>query len=161
MADVHVKGLAELQKFLDTLPVKVERNILRSALRAGANVVKPAAQANIHSVSGELAASLKVGSRARGGTVTANVSTKVFYAKFVEHGTRPHTISSRDGGALRFGGGFHKSVEHPGIVNPHPFMRPALDTQAQAAVVAVGEQIKRRLTKEGLDVAHVMIEGDE
>jgi len=158
---VNVKGLAALDKFLQELPVKVERSILRSALRAGANVVKAQAYANIHHVSGALGKSLKVGTRSRGGTVTANVSTKVFYAKFVEYGTRPHTITARDGGALRFGGGFTKSVEHPGIVSPHPFMRPALDTQAQAAVIAVGEQIKRRLTKEGLDASEVMIEGDE
>lgn len=161
MSDVHVKGLAELDKFLGTFAPRVQRNILRSALRAGANVVKAQAQANIHSVSGALAASLKVGSRARGGVITANAGTKLFYAKFVEYGTRPHTISARDGGALRFGGGFYTEVDHPGVTKGHAFLRPALDTQAKAAVIAVGEQIKRRLTKEGLDVADVLVEGDE
>jgi len=157
---VNVKGLDELQKFLDELPVKIERNIMRSALRAGMNVIKPIAAANIHVVSGTLAKSLKVGTRARGGKVTATLGTKVFYAKFVEYGTRPHTITARDG-ALRFGGGFYKSIEHPGIVRPRAFLRPALDTQAQAAVIAVGEQIKARLTKEGIDASGVLVEGDE
>lgn len=165
MADVHVTGLAALQKFLDTLPVKMERSIMRSALRAGANVVRAAAQTNVPVDSGALRASLDASkaltTSTRGGVVTAKVRTKVFYAKFIEYGTRPHTITARDGGALRFGGGFYKSVDHPGIVNPKAFLRPALDTQAQAAVIAVGEQIKRRLTKEGLDVADVLIEGDE
>lgn len=161
MSDVHVKGLDQLQKFLDTLPARIERNIMRSALRAGANVIKLQAQQNIHSVSGALATSLKVGSRARGGKVTASVSTKIFYAKFVEYGTRPHTITARDGGALRFGGGYYRSIEHPGATKSHPFLRPALDAQAQAAVVAVGEQIKKRLTKRGLDASEVLVEGDE
>lgn len=158
---VHVKGLAQLDKFLQELPVKIERNILRSALRAGALVVRDEARTNIHPVSGVLADSLKVTTRARGGKVSATVGTKVFYAKFVEYGTRPHTITARDGGALRFGGGFVKSVEHPGIARPRPFLRPAFDAKVLEAVVAIGEQVKRRLTKEGLDASEVTIEGDE
>lgn len=161
---VHVTGLAELGKVLDELAPKLQKNVMRSALRAGAKVVQAHAAANIHSVSGELARGLGLSTRSRGTEVTASVKAKGphgFVAKFVEYGTRPHTISARDGGAMRFGGGFYKSVDHPGIVNPHPFLRPAMDTQAQAAVIAVGEQIKRRLTKEGLDVADVLIEGDE
>ena len=153
----HVKGLSDLQKFLDTLPVKMERNVLRGAMRAGANVVKPVAQAKINSRSGELARSLKVRSSARGGKVTAMVYTRVFYAKFVEYGTKAHRIEAGEG-ALAVGTGFAPSVEHPGS-DPHPFMRPALDTQAGAAVVAAGEYIKRRLaSKHGLDTADITIE---
>jgi HK97 gp10 family phage protein len=161
--DVHVKGLSQLQALLDTVAPKIEKNIMRGALRAGANVIKPVAAANIHSVSGELAKGLHVTTRARGGTVTASLKAggpHGFVAKWVEHGTRPHTITAKDGGALMFGNGFHRSVQHPGTT-PHAFMRPALDTQAQAAVIAVGEKIKSRLTKEGLDVADVTVEGDE
>ena len=40
MADsVHVKGLDALQKLLDTLPVKLEKNVMRGGLRAGMNVI--------------------------------------------------------------------------------------------------------------------------
>ena len=66
MADpVHVKGLSDLQAFLDQLPAKVERNVMRGGLRAGANVIKPAAYANINHVSGALGNSLKVRSGGR------------------------------------------------------------------------------------------------
>lgn len=154
----HVKGLKELQAFLDQLPAKMERNVIRGALRAGANVVKPAAQAGINSVSGALAASLRVSVRARRGTVTAAVKTNLFYARFVEYGTRRHTIKASTGSALAFGGAMVWSVDHPGTA-PHPFMRPALDTRAGAAVVAAGEYIKQRLaTKHGLDTADIVIE---
>jgi HK97 gp10 family phage protein len=159
MSEVHVKGLDQLQKLLDTLPAKIERNILRSALRQGAKVVQTQAIANVPKQSGELRDSLKIGTRARGGIVTASVRTKVFYGKFVEFGTAAHNISSKKGW-LSFGGIFAKSVAHPGA-KPHPFLRPALDATASAAVVAVGEQIKKRLTKEGLDTADIVIEGDE
>jgi HK97 gp10 family phage protein len=158
---VHVKGLSELQKFLNELPPKLERNVVRGALRAGANVIKPVAQANIHSVSGDLARSLKVSTRARGGVVTAKVYTSIFYAKFVEYGTKPHVIKAKDGGALAFGGGVVQSVQHPGI-SPKPFLRPALDTQASAAVVAAGSYMRDRLaTKHGLDTADIEIEEAE
>lgn len=160
---VNVKGLAELQKFLDQLTPKIEANIMRGALRAGMNTVKPLAQARIHSVSGELARGLKVGTRRRGSVVTANLKATGphrFVAHLVEFGTKPHNISARVESWLSFGGIFAKSVAHPGA-RPKPFMRPALDGQAQAAVVAAGEYIKKRLTKAGLDTSEIRIEGDE
>lgn len=168
MADlVHVKGLADLQKFLDQLPAKMEKNVVRGALRAAAKVVLPVAKANIHSVSGDLAASLKIRTGGRGGRVSALVYTRVFYAPMVEWGTRPHTITAKNRRGLSFGGLFFQSVHHPGIspygaksaIGPHAFMRPALDTQAGAAVVAAGEYVKKRLaTKQGLDTADIGIE---
>lgn len=163
MADVHVTGLRELQAFLDELPSNVEKKILRGALRAGMKTVQPVANANVHSVSGLLAAGLKIGTRARGGRVTASLkATGVhgYLARWVEFGTKAHNIAAKQNGWLSFGGIFAKSVAHPGA-KPHPFMRPALDSQAQNAVVAAAEYMKTRLTKQGLDTSAVLIEGDE
>lgn len=163
MADERtVKGLDQLQKFLDQLPAKVEANIMRGALRAGMKEVLPAAQSNIHNVSGELAKGLKIGTRKRGRTVTASLKAKGPHghvAHWVEFGTKPHEIRAKDG-SLSFGGGFARSVMHPGAKR-RPFMRPALDQKATAAVVATGEYIKKRLTKAGIDASHVTVEGDE
>lgn len=158
---VHVRGLAELQKVLDSVSPKLERNVMRGGLRAGANVILTGARSNIRSRSGKLAASLGVGTKARGGRVSASVRTRLFYAPFVEFGTRPHSIAANNRKGLAVGGLFFHSVDHPGA-RPHPFLRPAMDTQAGAAVVAVGEYVKQRLaTKEGLDTAHIQIQGDE
>jgi HK97 gp10 family phage protein len=171
---VHVKGLSDLNRFLEQLTPKVEANVMRGALRAGMNVIKPIAQANIHSVSGKLAKGLRVGTRRSGGTVTARLRATGPHARvahLVEYGTRLHSILAKPSGWLVFRGlnygppwwrpTFTKEVLHPGT-RPNPFMRPALDGQAQAATIAAGEYIKRRLaTKEGLDTAHIIIEGDE
>jgi len=158
---VNVKGLSELNAVLQTVAPKVERNVLRTGLRAGANVILPVAKGNIRSHSGALATSLKAGTSARGGVVTGYVRTKLYYAPFVEYGTVPHSITAKDRKGLSVGGLFFQAVQHPGA-KPYPFLRPALDSQAQAAVIAVGEAIKERLaTKEGLDTAGVLIEGDE
>lgn len=164
MSEIHVTGLAELQKFLDELPAKIERNIMRGALRAGMNQIKPVAQANARKVSGLLADGLKVGTRSRNGVVYATLRTTGkhgFVARWLEFGTRPHTITGKNRKSLSFGGGLFQSVEHPGA-RPYPFLRPALDRQAQAAVIAAAEYIKERLaTKQGLDTSAVLIEGDE
>lgn len=164
MADERsVRGLSDLQKFLSAVPQKIERNILRGAMRAGMRVVQPVAQSNVHSVSGQLAKGLKISTRARGGTVSASLRATGPHgsvARWIEYGVRPHLIAAKAKGWLAFGFGlFAKVVHHPGFKGKG-FMRNALDSQAQAAVIASGEYIKSRLTKEGLDVAHIQIEGD-
>ena len=166
MADIVVKGLAELDKFLQALPVKIEKNVLRGALRAGMKTILPAAAQGVHSVSGELAAGLKIRTRGRGARITARLVDEGphgYVARWVEFGTAAHLINGKLGGSLFFGGLFVKQVLHPGILKgPHAFMRPALDSQAQAAVIASAEYMKNRLaTKEGLDTADILIEGDE
>lgn len=155
---VNVKGLAEIGKLLDQLPERLARGALRGGLRAGGGVIRTEARANINSDSGETARSIKISTRSRGHIVSAKVEAKSYKARWLEYGTRPHTIKARDGGAMAFAGGFYKEVEHPGA-RPHPFMRPALDTQARAAVVAVAQYLKLRLaTKHGLDTSDVEIE---
>ncbi len=161
---VHVKGLAELEKYLDQVPVKMQKNVMRGALRAGMEPVAEAAKTNIHSVSGQLAAGLKIRTRAKGSVVMARLVAEgkhYFVAKWVEFGTAAHNIAAKAGGALSFAGIFAAAVWHPGA-RPHPFLRPALDGNATAAVVAAAEYIKKRLaTKAGLDTSAVLIEGDE
>lgn len=162
---IHVKGLAEIQAFLDQLPDKIERNILRGALRSGMKVVQPWVAQRIHSVSGELAAGLRLTTRARDGRVTASIKTTGPHgglAKFIEFGTKAHFIDAPPGGGLRMPGGeVVAGVLHPGSL-PYPFMRPALDAEAQNAVIAAAEYMKDRLsTREGIDASGVTIEGDE
>jgi hypothetical protein len=167
--DLHITGLKELQTFLDQLAPKIERNVVRGALRAGAvKELLPETQANLLKEgavkTGQLIAGLKVGTRSKGGKVIAYVKAAgphAYIAKWIEYGVRAHNIAAKTGGWLFFGGIFAKVVQHPGL-RPRPFMRPALDRSGGAAVVAVAEYMKNRLaTKEGLDTSHVMIAGDE
>lgn len=179
----HIKGLSQLQKFLDEVPAKVERNIMRGALRAAANVTRDQARSNIASKSGQLAAGLKVSTSARGGTVTASVRARGphgYIAHMVEFGTKPHFIhvqesergvNRRTGRPLSMGTVNRRvlaigatfigpTVHHPGAA-PHPFMRPAADQTATTGARAAAEYTKRRLaTKHGLDTSGVDL-GDE
>lgn len=154
-----VKGLPELMKFFDEFTGKVQRNIVRSGLRAGAKVIKDEAAQQLQShgsvVSGKLAAGLKVTTGSKGDTVHATLRTSGphgYVAHWVEHGTSAHEIVAKNGHALSFGGGFAHSVHHPGA-KPKPFMRPALDTRAQDAVLAMALKMQERMTKAGLEAA--------
>lgn len=160
MSDATVTGLKELQAFLDQLPAKVEANIMRAALRQGANVVRAQAQANVPVKSGLLKAGIKVSTRSRRGVVTASIKAggkHGFLAKWLEYGTAAHFIKPKNAKSLFFAGLMRDSVDHPGV-KPKPFLRPALDSQAQAALLAVGEAIKKRLAKQGLDASGVDLE---
>jgi len=175
MADINVKGLAELQAFLDQIPAKMEANVMRAALLAGAKPILAAAKAGVpvgepsgkgariyNLYQGALRDSIRVSSRIdnRGGKVTASIKAGgkarktgavVFYAHMVEFGTRPHSLSKNGKG----------EVSHPGV-SPRPFMRPALDANAAAAIVGAGEYIKKRLAKKiGLNTAGIEIEVEE
>ena len=160
MAEANVKGLAELQAFLDQLPAKMEANIMRGALRQGANVVKAEAQANVPVKTGTLKAGLKVSTRNRRGVVTAKVKATgkhAFLARWIEFGTAAHFIKPKTAKSLFFAGLFSNGIQHPGSA-PKPFLRPALDSQAQPALEAVGQYVKKRLTKEGLNASGVELE---
>lgn len=166
MTEIRIKGLDELQRFLDQLPAKMETNVMRGALRAGAKPIRDAAIAaapvgepsetnkkKYKLYAGALRDSIRISGRLdkQKGIVTASVKAggksrksgaDVFYAQFVEFGTRSHDA-------------------HPGL-QPRPFMRSALDLNASAAVTAAGEYIKKRLaTKHGLDTSEINIEIEE
>lgn len=163
----HVKGLRELHAALQSLPIKLEKNVMRSALRAGANVIRNEARATaaFADQTGKLRKSIRVSTRAtRGGVVQAKVSAggkRAFYAHFVEFGTAAHHIFAFPGRFLAFGGGVYKVVSHPGTA-ARPFMRPALDSKRAAAVQAFGEKVRSVLsTKHGINVPAPFLEGDE
>ncbi len=153
MADTSITGGRQLDELLRTLSVKVEKNILRSALRAGANEFKAAVKANIPVVEGALKASVRVTTKTKRGTIYAYLKSggrKAPHAHLVEFGTRPHRIAPKGAGGLRIGSAFVGAVDHPGA-KPHPFARTAFDEKPQQAIAAVAAQIRKRLTKEGLN----------
>ena len=178
MAEVQVTGLAELKKALEGLPAKIEGNVMRGALRAGANVFRDAARRAAPEDSGALRKSIRVASRRqrrRTGWVNIDVKAgnkEAWYANQIEFGTasfytgsgksvgKPYVIRAKDeDGAevklsrkrrsLRFGNTFASQVMHPGI-KPNPFMRQTFDSPANqaAAIEATAAYIRRRLPKE-------------
>jgi HK97 gp10 family phage protein len=168
-----IAGGRQLAQLLDTLPVKVERNIMRGALRAGARVMLLEVKQRIPRDSGALAASARVTTRAVRGEVTASVkigNKKVWYAHLVEFGTKPHyiSVSDEDRGrgrtsgtlasirtvnrrVLQIGANFvGPSVHHPGS-SARPYARPAADAGFTPAMAAVQKKIREGLTAAGIN----------
>ena len=163
MADIEIKGLKELYDQLQQLPVNIEKNVMRGALRASAKVIQAEAQrrapeAPPSSVAakkygatpGELKRSIRVSVFAKAGTVMARIragNKKAFYARWVEFGTAPHEERPKNSKSLFLAGVFREQVNHPGA-KMHPFMRPAFDGEWRSAVDAAAEYIRARLPKE-------------
>lgn len=165
----QVQGLKELHAMLQELPVRIERNIMRGAIRAGANVFRDAARQAAPVDDGTLKRSIKTASsKVTKGKVTVNVGTDLYYARMVEFGTasfytgkgrsvgKPYKIpktsktgkiSKRTKRAIKFGNIIRNNAVHPGI-RPKPFMRPAFDTASDGAVAKFAEYVAARLDKE-------------
>lgn len=169
MAATNVSGLRELDLMMKQLPAKIEKNIMRGALRAGQKVFAKAAKSNLRqngSVdTGELEKSVRVRFKRKSekfGFIRSYVmagNAKAYYAHWVEYGTATYytgngktvggayEITPKVAGSLLLGGLLRDSVMHPGI-RPKPFMRPAVDENFDTAVNKVAEYLRKRIPKE-------------
>jgi HK97 gp10 family phage protein len=151
-SSVEIKGLAELHKTLQELPAKIERNVLRGGLRAGAKVLEEAARSQVPVKQGDLRKSIRVSMRvsSKTGIVRAQVKAgdkKAWYAHLVEFGTARHWIKPKNRKSLFVAGLFKEVIDHPGA-KKKPFMRPAFDGKWRAAIDAMADYIRTRLPKE-------------
>lgn len=154
MAEETIAGGRELDDFLKTFSAKVEKNIMRAALRAGAAEFREQVRANVPVASGDLKRSIRITTRFKKGTVYASVKAggkRAPHWHFVEFGTAAHRIAPKGAGGLLIGGQVVGAADHPGA-RPKPFMRPAFDTRSAAALKAVAAKIRERLTAEGINV---------
>jgi HK97 gp10 family phage protein len=154
--DLKVNGLADLEVTLRELPEKLAKNVCRASLRAGAKVIAEDARRRVPVKTGKLRDSIRVTSSLKGGRPSASVKAGnrkkgVFYAHMVERGTALHRVKPKWRKALATGGSqggpFYAGVSVS--ASPQPFMRPAADTMAQAALDAFSTYMRKRLNKEG------------
>ena len=148
--ELTVSGFAELDKLLKELPVKIEKNIMRGALRAGQKEFLDIARETVPVYDGDLRDSLRIKTSVRNGTASATLvagNKKVYYAHMVEFGTTQHFIRPKGKKSLFFSGLAKNIVDHPGA-KAKPFMRPAFDAGQAAAVAATADYIRKRLAKE-------------
>lgn len=172
--DTNISGGRELDDLLKTLAPKIQKNILRAALSAGARVIVKEAKQRApvgqpSSTNAEMyggypgalrdSVRLSSGLDKKGvpfaGAKAGGISKKgadAYYVRFVEFGTRPHVIRPRGKKRLQLGGHFIAgTVMHPGMAGK-PFMRPAADAAQAAAIAAFSAKMRERLTKQGLNV---------
>lgn len=140
-----VHGLRELALNLEQFPEKLKRKALLTALRASGRVVRDIARARVPVKSGALRKSIRV--TVRIDRFTGNPRARViagrrvkkddpYYALFVERGTKAHEIRPKGKKSLFIAGLFAEQVNHPGA-RARPYLEPALDQGAQAAIEAM------------------------
>lgn len=141
---MQLNGFTELAAALRELPEKVARNALRSAVNAGASVIKKEArsrapedsgllkknlyQKQIREASGPMVQTFYVGVRT--GKKRNKDGTKAelpFYWRFMEFGTSK--------------------------IPPAPFLRPAFETGKEAAIKAIAEKLDERIQKYARELA--------
>lgn len=162
MADIEISGLADLQKMLDSLPGKIEGNLMRGALRAGTKVMADEAKARVPVLHSDLKKSIRVSFKSRSkkfGWVRMHLiagNKKAWYAHLIEFGTAsfyegsgrtvgaPYEIKPKTKKSLFFGGVAREKVVHPGI-KPQPFMRRTFDTKQGEAVQTMADYLRRRI----------------
>lgn len=149
--------------------MRIEKNVLRGALRAGLKSVKAEAKANVPREDGGLRRTIRISAKnQRGPFVKAFLkagNANVHWASFVEYGTggryegdgpkssrAPFEIKAKPGKKLKFKsrqGNFvvTDSVMHPGA-RAKPYLRPALDRNAQTATRDFANYIRKRLPEE-------------
>lgn len=171
MAEFEIQGLQQLHETLQTLPAKIETNVLRGAVRAGQRVIMLKAKALAPKKTQALAKSIRVKASAQAlkrGVVRADVvagDATAWYAHLIEFGTgshyegtgtksqrKPYVIkpkkrSGKGRGFLRIGGAYMAQVIHPGI-RAQPFMRPAAELLEGPALNAFVAYVQKRLPKE-------------
>jgi HK97 gp10 family phage protein len=150
MANVQMTGMAELAETLKEFPVKLEVQVMASALRGGAKVVQQQAISNVPVRSGDLRDSIKIKRRTnkKSGFLNLQVTAgnkKAWYAHIVEFGSKAHVIRASKQKSLLISTVLREVVHHPGS-SPSGFMRRAFDQTANGAIQEVA-----RLTQKGVE----------
>ena len=151
MAGEIVHGMRELMAGFGNFPEKLQRKAMTKVMRAGGRPIVLAARGKVARVSGALARSIRVTVVRRRGVVIARIiagrrvkKDDPFYAWMVEGGTKPHEIRPKGSKSLFFAGLFSEVVQHPGA-KAKPYLLPALEEAAQAAVDAMQAELAEQI----------------
>lgn len=155
----NISGAAELDRALKVLPAKLEVNVLRGGMRAGAKAVEKIVFRNVPYRLGHLRATVRSSVDKKYDFLLAKVAAgggRGFPAPWLEFGTKAHFIDPKNRGVLHIGsesGGFvgddlffaHVQVKG---VKPMYFMTRSMDTGAPVFYTALSDYVRTRLDKE-------------
>lgn len=147
--NMRITGLAELQRALENAGKNMPKE-LKDAMNKSTVKVKNDARkikaGSFKNQTGNLRRSIFRNVTVTAGDLKGIVATDQKYSKYVEFGTRPHTILPKRGKYLAFKGStgivFARKVNHPGS-KPYPFMKPALEDNIKNITNFFDTAIKR------------------
>ena len=154
---IEIKGLRELDYNLKQLPLKIQKKVLRQAVRAGATVIRKEARKNIKGLpekTGTLRKSISIAksreSIPHNPIFTIGPSNKGWYGHLIEYGftaTGPKKkgLTYRDSRARA-----HKFGKH---VPAKPWLRPAFDTTVKKVIQQMGKRLGIGIEREAAKLA--------
>ena len=142
----RVLGLQEVNKKLEQIPVKLQKKLIRQALRKGVNIFRDAARQVVPKKTGKLRRAIKSASAKSSKDqigMKVGIDYKIArYGTVVEFGSRPHEIKAKKGKLLSNKSDiFGRSVKHPGQ-KPSLFMKSAYEGASGKAIKAFEDEMK-------------------
>lgn len=128
---------------------KTGNRIVRKGVAKMAQVVRKEMRRNAPRKSGKLNKELryKVRRDKRGGfTAQVGAFNDAYYARFLEGGAKPHTITPKNKKGVSVGGKVYKSIKHPGI-RATRFISKSFETSRHTAIKQAGEIMMKELLK--------------
>jgi HK97 gp10 family phage protein len=148
----HIKGLSELSAALKELPLRIARNALRQSVARGAVVIRDEAKAK---------APVSSGPSAPGDTLPGTLKRSIVIKHDRERSTptsQTYVVAVRHGKQYRNQGKkgnrsqdayYWRWVEFGTVkMSARPFMRPAFETQKEAAVQEIARVLAERIAQE-------------
>lgn len=159
MTEIKVEGLKELDALLKSLPEKVAKKILRTAVHDAARFFAKEGQRRVSPQEGVLQKGILAKRKQNSSPLeaTAQAGASTFYALMLEKGHKlvasPGYIPSLKRHRTKKKGKFETAKRRImskviGSVRPRPFMRPAYDEGKDEAVRLVASHIARRIFAE-------------
>lgn len=136
----NIKGFKELSRRLKNMEGKVAQKVVRRGSARMAQIVAKEMKQAVPRGKGNLRKSITYSNkRNRRGGFSAKVGAfrtaraDGFYAKFVEFGTKKHTIRGKTKKSVSVGGSQFSEVQHPGN-RANPFIEPAFKRSYRRAM---------------------------
>ena len=143
---ISLEGAKELIAKLERFTPTVGKQIMRTALRAGAQPILAQARANAPGARIKRSLKVRAGKSSKAGqnAVSVLVSTragdfkgKEFFAGFLEYGTKERTQKK-----------FKKKARRTGKVSPREFMKRAFESRQSEAERIIAEELKAGIEAE-------------
>lgn len=152
-AQFTLDGAKELEGLLKEFPVRIQRDIVNAAGRAGATVLKKHIKRNVKTNrsirSGRLYRSIKV-RKAKGLHGVFHIYSDAPHAHLVEYGTAPRRFKRPRFVNL---GGRIVRIEHSGSMPAKPFFRPAIYENKEEVLKAIVQRIAKRMAAESVKMS--------
>jgi HK97 gp10 family phage protein len=153
----RITGAREMDRLLKRLPREIGQRDLAAAVRAGAQIWRKAAIANLEGGGKDDVIVRKARKRQSRFSVTMLIGPpkEKFFLMFKEFGTARHGITPKNKAVLAdeaAGEFFGAEVDHPGQ-QARPFLRPAVDVNVAPARDKIGQVLFRRLSRSATKLA--------